>query len=479
MKKTVLLVHLALMFCMFLAAVGQAIPTWAPNTPFATGALVLFNNAEFRCIQAHTSQVGWEPPNVPALWQLVSGTPSPTPTPPPSPTPTPKPSPTPTPSPSPTPSGVANWAPGVSFSAGALVLFNGAEFKCIQAHTSQIGWEPPNTPALWQLVSGAPGPTPSPTPNTSPTPTPTPLPPGTRLFAPYIDMSLANHDLAATAQASGIKNFTLAFIIDNGGCGAGWGGLGVILPNDSYPDGSTVSGLVSSLRTAGGNVIVSFGGANGLELGQTCTSAAAAQAQYQAVINKYHPLRLDFDIEGAPIADTAAVDRRNQALAALQAANPGLQISYTLPVLPTGLTSDGVNVLSNALSHHVSVSLVNVMAMDYGSSTIADPNKMGQNAINAANATLAQMKSIGMTAPLGVTLLIGVNDVQPEITTLADTQQVVNFAQPNNSIGMLSMWSAGRDQACPGGATGGTISPTCSGVAQAPFDFAHALETFK
>ena len=89
------------------------------------------------------------------------------------------------------------------------------------------------------------------------------------------------------------------------------------------------------------------------------------------------------------------------------------------------------------------------------------------------------MRGARMTAPLGVTLLIGVNDVQPEITTKTDTQQVVSFAQSNASIGMVSMWSAGRDQACPGGATGGTISPSCSGVAQAPFDFAHIFETFK
>jgi chitinase len=26
----------------------------------------------YRCLQSHTSLVGWEPPNVPALWQLVS-----------------------------------------------------------------------------------------------------------------------------------------------------------------------------------------------------------------------------------------------------------------------------------------------------------------------------------------------------------------------------------------------------------------------
>src|SRR2546423_1605017 len=171
-----------------LAVQAQTAPAWQPNTAFSVGQMVTFNGQQFKCIQAHTSQVGWEPPNTPALWQLVSGTPAPTPTPTPpptpSPTPTPKPSPTPTPapapSPSPTPSGIPNWAPGVNFATGALVLFNGAEFKCLQGHTSQVGWEPPNTPALWQLISAAPAP--SPTPNPNPTPTPT-LPPGARLFA--------------------------------------------------------------------------------------------------------------------------------------------------------------------------------------------------------------------------------------------------------------------------------------------------------
>src|SRR5579863_5673889 len=89
-------------------ASGQSIPNWAPNTAYAAGALVIFNGNEYKCIQAHTSQVGWEPPNVPALWQLVgpapSGSPTPTPTPTPTPAPTPTPTPAPTPTPTPTPS---------------------------------------------------------------------------------------------------------------------------------------------------------------------------------------------------------------------------------------------------------------------------------------------------------------------------------------------------------------------------------------
>src|SRR5712692_331380 len=74
-------------------------------------------------------------------------------------------------------SAVANWAPNTAYSIGSLVMFNGVEYKCIQAHTSEVGWEPPNVPALWQPVSGNPGPTPTPTPTPKPTPTPPPPPP--------------------------------------------------------------------------------------------------------------------------------------------------------------------------------------------------------------------------------------------------------------------------------------------------------------
>src|SRR5947209_2827957 len=72
---------------------------------------------------------------------------------------------------------VAPWAPGTTYPTNALVTFNGQEFKCIQGHTSQVGWEPPNVPALWGIVGPAPGGTPTPTPTPSATPTPPPPPP--------------------------------------------------------------------------------------------------------------------------------------------------------------------------------------------------------------------------------------------------------------------------------------------------------------
>src|SRR5437016_1149547 len=119
-----------------LAASAQSAPAWQPNTAYSVGQLVTFNSQQFKCIQAHTSQVGWEPPNVPALWSLVSGTPSPTPTP--TPTPTPKPTPTPTPTPTPKPSPTPNpggggncavaWTSTAIFTGGMMASEGGFNY---------------------------------------------------------------------------------------------------------------------------------------------------------------------------------------------------------------------------------------------------------------------------------------------------------------------------------------------------------------
>ena len=67
MRSKVLQIAFVVCFTV-LAVSAQTVPAWQPNTPYTTGTLVTFNGQEFKCLQAHTSQVGWEPPNVPALW---------------------------------------------------------------------------------------------------------------------------------------------------------------------------------------------------------------------------------------------------------------------------------------------------------------------------------------------------------------------------------------------------------------------------
>jgi endo-1,3-1,4-beta-glycanase ExoK len=53
--------------------------------------------------------------------------------------------------PTPTSGGAPAWAPGVAYSVGQLVTYNGIVYRTLQAHTSQVGWEPPYVPALWAV----------------------------------------------------------------------------------------------------------------------------------------------------------------------------------------------------------------------------------------------------------------------------------------------------------------------------------------
>jgi hypothetical protein len=296
--------------------------------------------------------------------------------------------------------------------------------------------------------------------------------PAGRFYAPYImprpTSDLARSYLSGIADASGIRFFTLAFIIDGGGCAASWGARTPVAQE------SALAAAIESLRLQGGDALISFGGEAGRELALGCNTAAALQAQYQSVIDKYKVAILDLDIEGTALKDTASVDRRNAALAAIQSANPNVQVSYTLPVATDGLTPAGIALLNNAMSHGVRVAVVNLMTMDYGGS--ADPAAMGAHVITAVNGTAAQMLDNGIRARIGIIPMIGLNDTRPEVFTLSDARQVIDWAQSNPVVARLSMWSVERDLACAGSAA--RAASSCSGVAQQQYEFSKILNTF-
>lgn len=45
------------------------------------------------------------------------------------------------------------WAEGVSYEIGFKVRRSGKLWRVRQAHTAQVGWEPENTPALWEQIN--------------------------------------------------------------------------------------------------------------------------------------------------------------------------------------------------------------------------------------------------------------------------------------------------------------------------------------
>jgi hypothetical protein len=288
--------------------------------------------------------------------------------------------------------------------------------------------------------------------------------------APYVDMTNNQEGMLPKAiSGAGLKAFTAAFVIASG-CTPIWGDT---LPVTNDP---TVNGEISAAEAAGAGLIVSFGGEGGVELAQGCTNQTSLTAAYQSVINTLHPSRIDFDIEGASIADPTSINLRFHAIAALEAANPGLVVSVTIPVLPTGPDGNGDSFLAAAKTDGARIDLINIMTMDYGPSFDTNP-EMGNDAVQAAQATLSFAKTIWPSdtfANIGVTPMIGRNDDAAETFTEADAHTLVNFASANG-IGRLAFWSVDRDQPCAGSANS---LPQCSEITQTSLDFTKIFTAF-
>jgi chitodextrinase len=298
-----------------------------------------------------------------------------------------------------------------------------------------------------------------------------PGPAAGRQFLPYVD-STQGFNLTNNRALTGGR-YTLAFIVDGGGCTPIWGGAPPIpLSTNHY------MADIASLRAAGGDVTISFGGAAGTELGASCPSASAIQAAYQTVITKYALKRVDFDVEGGAIGN---VSNRNLAIKGLQNANPGLQVSYTLPVLSIGMLPNALAVVQDALAKGVNIASVNVMAMDMGGA-YDNGGQMELSAVRAALSTMAQLENLGLSHAqaskmVGVTVMIGQNDTSGEVFKLSDINAMVNDAK-SQGIGLLSFWSVTRDKQCADGHMGPPALGDCSGVAQSPLQYSSGMKAF-
>jgi hypothetical protein len=257
--------------------------------------------------------------------------------------------------------------------------------------------------------------------------------------APYLQISSSDAgDMAADQAATGLKDYTLAFLTPKSGCTPQW--------EDGGEAVGSFATQISAIQAAGGNVIISFGGEpdgnNPNEIAQTCTNVSQLTAAYQNVVNTYGVTRLDFDIEGSVLSDTAATSLRDQALAALQAADPAVQVDFTLAVAPNGLptgTGSEYALLQDAKSKGVKVSLVNIMTMDFGggSNDLAD----AESAAKGTDSQLASLYGISSAAAygmMGLTPIAGTNDDGTVFST-SNASSLESFAA-TNGVGELSFW---------------------------------------
>jgi hypothetical protein len=287
----------------------------------------------------------------------------------------------------------------------------------------------------------------------------------TRVFAPYMFLGAGDHfKLTQCADDCGQKYYTLAFIIANKTHHPSWYGR-VPMEANFYTN------QIDAIRARGGDVIVSFGGADGKEMALVETNATTLQADYQDILDRYHFTWLDYDIEGKSLENTAANERRNTALAGLQAANPGLIISYTLPVDPTGISDDSQHLLADAHAKGVIVHSANIMVMDFGPKFSAG-KKMSYVSIASALEAYKQCQAIDPQIHIGLTPDIGQNDEKAEVFSLTDARALIHWAKKKPWVGSVSFWCSNRDTGQPKAWDHG------SGVHSGPWAFTKAFQKF-
>ncbi len=298
------------------------------------------------------------------------------------------------------------------------------------------------------------------------------LQPDSRGFAPYAYIPWGDISMTAIKDATGVKNYTAAFVLSNGNCVPAWDGNSTL--GLSSNRANIIRTDINNIRASGGDVTVSFGGAGGTELALACPTVATLKDAYKSVVDKYGLGRMDFDIEGAAIGNSTANELRAQALALLQRDYPNLKVFVTLSVNGNGIPSNGVNFLTQLKNNGAILAGVNIMTMDYG----VRSTQLGQLAIQSANRTQIQLKTIFGSSDavawksLNLTAMIGINDTQPETFSLANAIELRTFAD-QKKIGALSFWSLNRDKSCPGNVA--TLAENCSGVVQSQYQYSSIL----
>jgi chitinase len=276
-------------------------------------------------------------------------------------------------------------------------------------------------------------------------------------------------DPVTVMSATGIKWFTLAFILSDGTCNPAWDG--------SRPlTGGNDQTQINRIRANGGDVMVSFGGWSGNKLGEKCTSASALAGAYQKVITAYGLKVIDIDIENTEWASATARQRVIDALKIVKQNNSGLKTIITFGTTTSGPDSTGVDMITRGANSGLANDVWAVMPFDFGGYT----GDMGDATISAVEGLKARVKTAyGYSdsvayAHVGLSSMNGKTDEAGELVTVSDFQQILAYAQSKH-LARFSFWSVNRDRACGTG----TDADSCSGVSQQQYDFTKIVAQYQ
>ena len=283
------------------------------------------------------------------------------------------------------------------------------------------------------------------------------------LAAPYEYLGWGDPQPPASVIATtGLQDLTMAFMLSKGKCNPEWDGYRPLL-------GGVDQSAIQSIRAAGGDVDVSFGGWSGKKLGSACKTAPALSAAYQKVIDAYSLKAIDIDIEHGEFTNKKTRLRVVEALAAVQSANPSLEISITMGTAESGPERDGLSLIADAAAIGFQPASWTIMPFDFG----RPATDMGHASIRALEGLASDLQSAyrySVAAAYehsGVSSMNGETDESSETVGIEEFQEIVSFAEVHH-LSRLTFWAVNRDRPCQ---AKGAPEEECSGIAQQPFAF--------
>ncbi len=249
----------------------------------------------------------------------------------------------------------------------------------------------------------------------------------------------------ADAKSKKFDDLTLAFVVSGGGCNY----------NADWTEALFADAQKFTSGTDAGRLTLSFGGANGQYIEESCTDANTMAQKMSELVTKTGASGVDFDVEGAR-ANAGAHAIRSAALKAFQKTNANVDVSFTLAACPDGLNELGKATLKSAVDAGVKIKYVNLMLMDYGPAYSGGKSmgKVGEASLLKVKDQIKEYfpsdSDQQLWARLGATPMIGQNDVASEKFDLDDAQYMVDQVFKKYNIGLISYWALQRDQ--PGSA---------------------------
>ncbi len=290
------------------------------------------------------------------------------------------------------------------------------------------------------------------------------------MAAPYEYLGWGDPEPPTQVMAdTGIRDLTLAFILSKGPCHPEWDGSRPLLAGSDQA-------AIDSIRAAGGDVVVSFGGWSGNKLGTSCQTPNALAGAYQTVISDYSLKAIDIDIEHREISSAAIRTRVIAALALVQKANPGLEISITFGTDESGPDGDDLSLIRDAAAIGFRPTVWTIMPFDFGA-PVSDMAAVSIQAAGGLDKVLAgtyDESAATAYGQIGISSMNGQTDESDETVSEADFRTILAFAQSNH-LARFTFWSVNRDRSC-GGAD--TTADSCSGVSQELYDFTDIVAQF-